>query len=120
MRLFALHALLPLAFAGWLAAGQPADAGPPRINDETGLFDADTLERVNAHVREIRRKYGIDLVIDPVKTVPAEDAKRVKSLKSRDRDRYFADWVERRARDADLDGVLVLICKEPYRVQVHV
>ncbi|HZT83604.1 MAG TPA: hypothetical protein VFA26_25460 [Gemmataceae bacterium] len=115
-----LSRALPLALAGCLFAAPPAFAFPTPIDDQTGLFGADALEEAADIAREARRDYGVELLFDLVRSVPADRARQVKSMNSRNRDRFFARWAEERAKEEGLDGILVLVCREPYAVKVYV
>src|SRR5262245_45035752 len=101
---------LMLAVAGWLALAAPAAAFPPAIDDETGLFSPEALADVAGVARDIKREFGVDLVIDPVRSVPAD---RAKGLTTRTRRDFFRRWAEERANDAGTRVILILICKNP-------
>src|SRR4051812_20137490 len=65
------HALaVLLALGGLLMAAPRALAIAPRVNDAGGFFDAATIERANAVIREIKDKYDKDLVIETYPAIP--------------------------------------------------
>src|SRR5262249_38302300 len=78
----ALPALLLLTAAG------PASALTPKVNDEAGFFSPAAVEKANDVIDEIRHKYHKDLLIETFKTVPSDQADRVKNMSRQDRDRF--------------------------------
>jgi uncharacterized protein len=108
-----LPALLLLTAAG------PASALTPKVNDEAGFFSPAAVEKANDVIDDIRHKYHKDLLVETFKTVPSDEADRVKNMGRQDRDRFFHEWARERAKEAGVNGVYVLITKEPGRIQVE-
>jgi hypothetical protein len=110
------------------AVGTPAarawddlrDSPALAVNDRAGFFSADAVTRARAAIRQFRRDYHRDLFIETFPHVPDTDRKEVSGLWTRGRERYFADWATKRARAVGVDGVYVLVCKEPKHVHVLV
>jgi uncharacterized membrane protein YgcG len=59
-------------------------------------------------------------LIETHRTPPTEDADRVKGMRSEERKNYFRDWARKRARSEGVNGVVVLICREPSTLYVNV
>src|SRR5262249_55728361 len=53
-------------------------------------------------------------------TVPADQAEKVKTMTDEERAQFFLKWAEERAHQAVVDGVYILICKEPARLEILV
>jgi uncharacterized protein len=119
-----LHSLrwtvVPALVLGWLAAVGPAAAVTPEVKDEAGLFKAETVKKANAAVREIKNRYHKDLLIETFQTVPADKVEEVKKMDRAARDQFFEEWMRERARAAEVDGIYVLITREPGHVHVGV
>lgn len=103
--------------AGWLAAAGPAGAVSPEVKDQANFFSADAVKRANEVIKEIRQRHKKDLLVEthlkpPEGREPGADAKA--------RERFFTDWAVDRARTAGVDGVYVLICKEPSYLRIAV
>jgi hypothetical protein len=106
------HALMPGLLVGWLvAAGPAAPAG--EVKDDAGLFRPETVTRANEEIQELERQCGKQLVIHTVAGVPEGHDKAVSGMRRREKDKFFTDWAEERARDNHVDGVFVLVCKSP-------
>jgi hypothetical protein len=90
------------------------------VDDRAGLFSADAVARAREAVRQFRKDYHRDLFIETFAHVPDGDRKDVSGLWTWSRERYFTGWAKRRAKTVGVDGVYVLICKQPKHVHVLV
>ena len=116
----ALAALTVLA--GWLAAAAPvsAMAVAPVIKDEGKFFSEGAVDNANNKIREIHHDFGKDLLIETFASVPADLAKDVDLQDKEARSKFFEKWARERAREADANGISILICKSPAHIQVEV
>jgi uncharacterized membrane protein YgcG len=102
--------------AGWLALAGPAAAVfPPPVKDEAKFFSAEALERANKKIRQLYTDFACDVVVETVPAVPADMEAKYKEL---GRDKFFLQWAGNRARELGVNGVYVLVCKSPGRVEV--
>ena len=86
------------------------------MRDGAGLFDKkDVVEQINAQIDEIHRRYGVDLLIETVSTTPADRATELKQLHTTT---FFAMWADERAVAAGVEGIYILICREPRHVEI--
>ena len=113
------HSLL-LAAAVALLAATPAVALTPQVKDEAKFFSAEAVQKADRLIREIKDRHGKDLLIETFPTVPDDRAEKVKHMDRSERGRFFEEWARERARQEGVNGVYVLICKEPGHVQVEV
>jgi uncharacterized protein len=109
-----------LAAAVTLLAVAPAFALTPQVKDDAHFFSAGAVDKADQVIQEIKDRYHKDLLIETVKTAPDERADKVKHMDRSERERFFADWARERARREGINGVYVLICKDPGHVQVEV
>jgi hypothetical protein len=94
-----------------LAGG--AGAVAPEIRDQGKFFTADALKKADERIREIYRKQDRDVLIETFASVPADDLEKVKAMDAKGRSDYFQRWAKERAGQRVVNGVYVLICKEP-------
>jgi uncharacterized membrane protein YgcG len=113
-------ALIPAIVTGWLLAAGPAQALTPKVKDDGGFFSPDAVKRADQEIKEIKQRFNKDLVVETYATVPANKVEQVKKLDRNARRKFFADWVDQRARDQGVDGIVVLICKDPASIEVGV
>lgn len=106
--------------AGSSALAALRDSPNLGVQDHAGLFHLDALVKARVAIQDFRRDYHRDLFIETFDRVPAADQKHVSALRLKAREHYFADWATNRARTIGLDGVYVLLCKEPRYVYVLV
>jgi uncharacterized membrane protein YgcG len=95
-----------------------AGAVAPEIKDDAKFFSADTIKKANKEIRDIARKYGKDFLVETVNTVPADQAERVKGMSTQDREKFFENWAADRADATVVNGVYLLVCKDPRHLQV--
>jgi hypothetical protein len=115
--------LIPALLLSWLAvvgatAASPTDKAPSKVEykkvkDEAGFFKPETLDKVNAIVKEIKEKYGKDFYVETFPAVSPEHAQEVRGMTQAARDRFFQQWAEERAKIADVDGIYVLVGRDP-------
>ncbi len=104
--------------AGLLSANLAAAAAvAPKVHDEAKFFSEDAIRQADRKILDIHREYKKDLLIETVPEVPKDLQKR---FTDEGKERFFQDWARDRARNADVNGVYVLICKSPGHVQVEV
>lgn len=107
---------LPAALAACaaLALAPPAAAkGPPggfRIKDEGKFFSKEALDKAENEIAAIKRDTGKDVLIETYAAIP-------EGLKGRydaeGKEKFFRNWVDERARAEAVEGVVILICREP-------
>jgi hypothetical protein len=131
--------LIPVLILSWLAFAGPATASSKekaaspnsekaaspqveykKVKDEAGFFQPETLDKVNALVKEIKEKYGKDFYVETFPAPPADRNENPAGMTQSARERFFQKWAEERAKIADVDGIYVLVCKEPPHAAVVV
>src|SRR4051794_15508094 len=102
--------LLLLAFA------RPAMAVRPVVLDGGDFFKLETIDKANAVIRHIKQTSGKDLMVETYATVP--DQMRA-DYERKGRDVFFNDWLVQRALALKVDGLFILISREPGRLQIR-
>jgi hypothetical protein len=90
------------------------------IKDDAKFFDAKAVEKALDKVYALAYQYKIDLFIDTVAEVPADKKANVKVMTARERGQFFSTWAQQRARAAKVNGLYLLICRQPGNIQVAV
>lgn len=111
-----LVALLGACFLG--QAG--ARAGTSGVLDGAGFFSAEARKRAEKTIVELERTAKKDLLIETVAEVPAEVRKGVDPANKAALKRMFETWSSERAREHKVNGVYVLLTREPAHLQVAV
>ena len=120
---YAQWALIPTVLFGWLLAAGPATAqkkvvGPPRtVQDDADFFGAAAKSQANAEIAEIKRRFNKDLLFETIVKAPAS-IEKIDLSNPRERNQYFEQLAEQRANNSQVDGINVLICKQPPHVEV--
>jgi hypothetical protein len=91
----------------------PALAEVPAPKDEAGFFSADALQRATERVKGFETKYQLPVLVETFAAIPDEKKADVDLLDIRAREKLFAEWGRERLKTPGLDGVGILLCKEP-------
>ncbi|HMF16479.1 MAG TPA: TPM domain-containing protein, partial [Gemmataceae bacterium] len=112
-------ALLPAVLvAGLLCAGS-AQARVYQVDDEADLIKSpETVQKINQLIKEINQRFGKEVLIEIMPTVPAADIAKVKAMDEEARRTYFSERAKRRAKEKKIDGVYILINKNPRALQI--
>jgi Skp family chaperone for outer membrane proteins len=115
-------AALLLIVAGWgvpgwgaaraEAADIPSAAG---VHDEAAIFSAEALGNAEKAIGQLGDRHHLDLRIETYPQVPDEQQA---AFDRAGKARFFAQWTMDRAKDAGVNGVMVLICMRPGHVEV--
>jgi len=109
-----------LALLVGLVVVQNGLAVAPEIKDEAKFFSADAIKKANKQIREIERKFGKDLLIETLPAVPADQAAKVKAMSPEEREKFFRNWAVDRAEAAVVNGVYIMIVKDPAHLEIEI
>ena len=102
---------------GLLGVGPPLAAGSPRVGDEAKFFSPAAIEKANQKIRQIGRDYDKDVLIETVPRIPLDLQPKYRDLGKR---KFFVYWAMKRAEEAGIKGIYVLLCKTPGHLQIEV
>jgi uncharacterized membrane protein YgcG len=92
----------------------------PEVRDEGHFFKFDTVAKADEIIKDIQKTKKKDLLIETFPHVPAGKEKEATSTDHKEKDRFFSEWALQRAREAKVNGIYVLICKDPAYIKVAV
>ncbi len=101
---------------GLFAAGALAVA--PEVRDQGKFFSPEAIKKADEQIREIYRKHNLDLLIETYNTVPGGDVEKLKAMDAKGRNEFFIKWVEQRTRERAVNGIYILVTKEPRHLMV--
>ena len=99
--------------AVWALLAGAALAAAPEVRDQGKFFSPEALKKADEQIREIYRKYGQDVLVETYGTVPGEDVEKLKGMDNKARAEFFEKWAKERARERVINGLYVLIIREP-------
>jgi hypothetical protein len=115
---FTGRCLLSAAVLGGSIASAAADRPPSAVSDAAGLFRPAIIARANEQIGALRREYDFDVRVETLE-LPLAERKKVDGLAlRRQKARYFAELGRKRAQDAGISGLYILICTNPRYVEV--
>ena len=106
--------------AAWLALAGWAGAVAPEIRDEGKYFSPDAIQKANEQLRDLFAKYGKDLLIETFPAVPADQRDKVKAMSPKEKAEFFEKLAIGRAKQRVVNGIYLLINKEPMHWYVAV
>ena len=108
--------LLCLAVMGLTGASpMAARAAQPRVDDKAGFFSPETVSKVNGIVQQIKQQSGRDLVVETYPSIPDELQDR---FRQEGKSAFFPQWLGEQAKAQGVNGVMVLITKDPAHLEV--
>ncbi len=93
-----------------------AESARAEIRDDAGMFSAVARDRAGKEIDRVGAKFNVDISIETFASMPVELKGQARGWKE-DRP-LMAGWAGDRAKLIGADGVYVLICRDPLRVQV--
>lgn len=121
--MFGTHAsrvLTTTLLLGLLSFGSLAQAAVAEVRDEAQFFSASAVAQANEGIQEIKQRYKKDLRIETIRQVPDDKRAEANSSDEKVKGRFFANWAIQRARAEGVNGIYVLITREPGHVEVVV
>jgi uncharacterized membrane protein YgcG len=110
--------LIPLCLT--FVAASPARAIVPELQDGAAFFKPETIAKANDILAEIGKNHKKDLLIETYATVPADKVAAVKTMDKEAKAKFFQEWANSRARRRRVEGIYVLISRDPGHIQVEV
>ncbi len=88
------------------------------VKDYAGFFAAQSVRKANAALGTMRQRFRQDVIFETFKTVPPSRIQEVETLSPEARGRFFAGWLQQRARASGVDAIHVLICRQPAHLEI--
>jgi tetratricopeptide (TPR) repeat protein len=97
-----------------------AASGARDIKDEAKFFSPEAVQKANEEIRAIATKYKRQLVIETIPALPDDESAKVKAMTAAEREKFFHEWTLKRAEKDKINGVYLLVCRNPTHLQVVV
>jgi len=122
MTLIKNNLLLLLAPLLLLTAATPARAASNGIRDDAHFFSAGAISQAQQTIDQIERKHGKDLLVETLPTVPEEKKAQLEQAGNdqRAKESVFSQWANSRARSQGVNGIYLLITKDPAHLELAV
>ncbi len=104
----------------WMVLTPPmALSAPPVVQDEAGFFSADAIAKANIAIKEFydRTRSNRQIVIETYANIPAE---KRSDYQPNNKEPFFRKWVAERMKAREVNGVMILICKNPSFIELGV
>ncbi len=97
-----------------------ARAGLGAIRDNSGFFSESAKSEATRKISELEQKYKKDLVIETFNEIPEEITQGVDLTNKAAMGRLFEQWTVKQAKQQKVNGVYILLTKEPAHIQIVV
>ena len=97
-----------------------ARAGLGAIRDNSGFFSESAKSEATRKISEIEQKYKKDLVIETFNEIPEEIKQGVDLTNKAAMGRLFEQWTVKQAKQQKVNGVYILLSREPAHIQIVV
>jgi uncharacterized membrane protein YgcG len=118
-----MHTSARASLFGFLVAlttSLSASAATPGVKDNAGFFSETAIRKANEGIRDIERRFHKDLVVETFRAPPDAEADKVRKMDKAERERFFNEWALGRARQEEVNGIYILICKDPAHLELEV
>jgi uncharacterized protein len=106
--------LLPIFALALMCLIKAPSTVSAEVKDETGMFSQSAIQKADEATRQINQKYGKEVLFEVFPDIPAD----MRANYSYDRrEQFFAQWGSRRAQELKVDGIYVLITRNPSYIQ---
>jgi uncharacterized membrane protein YgcG len=120
---FMLKHSVMLAFGlvlGTMFDSPSVGAGTVGVRDNGNFFSDSATEGANRRISEIKTQFKKDLVVETFKTIPEEISQGVDLTDKSARNKMFEQWTVKEAKQQNVNGIYVLLSKEPAHLQIVV
>ena len=91
-----------------------------RSTDEAKFFGADAWKKVQPAADKLLKEKDVDLLIQVLPVPPTSTPRKVGTMSAKDREKYFEDIAKERLKAEKINGVYLLVCKNPPHVHLEV
>ena len=106
-----------VAIAVVLVSISIATATGAGIQDAAGFFSLEAIATAKQQIAVMHTKFGKDFRVETYANIHTD---RTDQYRPEKRSEFFSTWAYQRAKAIGLDGVIVLMCKDPAFLQVEV
>ena len=112
----------PLATVAWLLTpllmlpfATPAQAAASGVNDRAHFFSPGAVTQADEIIHQINQRHHKDVLVETWPDIPQDMRQEYEQL---GKERFFEQWAGNRARGQGVDGILILIARDPPHLQV--
>jgi hypothetical protein len=96
-----------------------SNAPKSHINDSGRFFTPQAVESAKKRIESIKNEFNRDIVVESFTSIPEADRTKFQQMDRAGQDKYVSDWAERRTKELNVNGVYMLICRQPSKLHVR-
>jgi hypothetical protein len=101
-------------------APKPGHDNPLVSKDEAKMFGADALKKAQEVADRLFREKKTDFLVETFEKPPKGDAEKVRAMSPAEKEKFFLQLAQERAKAEKVSGVYVLVSKDPSYLYVDV
>ena len=98
---------------------EPAREKALESKDPAKFFGEDAIKKANASAETLFKEKKTDLMVETFAVPPKSDVEKVRAMTPADREKFFREIAQARAKAEKVNGVYILVCKNPGFVTVE-
>jgi hypothetical protein len=98
----------------------PAKDGALPLKDAGKFFSAEAVKLANEESAALAKKFDRDVLIETYASAPADQLPKVRKLEGEAKRLFFRDWTQERQKTLAVNGLVILVCKDPTYLYVEV
>lgn len=102
------------------AQPKPAREKPLESKDEGKFFGEETWKKVAPAAEKLLKQKGVDFLFETVESLPKADLEKLKAMKADEREKFYKEYTDARAKELKLNGVYIIVSKTPATLYVHI
>lgn len=87
------------------------------VHDQAHYFSDSAISQAEEIIRQVNHRHNKDVLFETLPSVP-EDLRS--ELEVKGKEKFFEDWADQRFRQQGVNGVYVLVCKDPSHLEAAV
>jgi uncharacterized membrane protein YgcG len=111
---------LPFSLALFAFIAGNVLAVAPTVQDGGKYFSPEAIKKADEQLRELYAKNHWDLLVETFESAPADQLEKVKAMSKAEREKFFQSWARTRVEQRAVNGVYVIVCKDPTYIYVEV
>lgn len=115
MRTLLMSAKWLIGLAALLAPVGAASAASNGVRDSAHFFSPDAIRQAEQTIRQIEQRHQRDVLVETLPAIPDELHDQ---YAQQGKETFFSNWAKERARTQGVDGIYILIVKDPGHLEI--
>jgi len=92
---------------------KPHRDAPLKSKDDGKFFTEEAWKKVQPAAERLLKEKNIDLLVETFAVTPKGEVEKLRAMSAADREKFFKEFAQERAKELKLSGVYIFACKNP-------